>query len=1124
MKKAIIIGLTLHLWIGAAHGKVDVPTIMKQADAAAKSGDTRKALKLYKKVISVEPGFKGAYGALSILMLKQQQYQPAAKLLGEATRRFPTYAEGWYNYAYTLRKTGRLKQALAAYRRFVALKPKHADPHYGIGLTLKEMKQYRAAAASFRRYAQLEHRSDKKDWVKRALSLATKLEGQARSNSAPAPADPAVAKSLSSASSHIGPKRLPKKTPVPTKRSSLPTKAPGDGVTPPAVKATPGAIPGGGKPIVDLGRVKASPEGVDPAAQTPERRRAKVHKTKGDSLMRASKPALALAHYRQALATDYSYTAAYNEYGTALFRLRRYKPAIVIFRVAIRDNPDYLLGWYNLAYALRKARRLPEAIAAYRKYISLRPTDPDPFFGLGLAYKDAGNKEGAVSAFKSYITHERRDKQARWVHKARVEIAKLEGQPPPTFTPRTSPVLSGIRTKAQLAREVRQLEAAERKATLAAQRAARVEKRRLAREARKLEAAERKSKLAARRAAQAEKRRLAREARKQAAAERKSKLAARRAAQVEKRRLAREARKQAAAERKSKLAARRAARAEKRRLAREARQARKAGRAVDTRVIPAVPPPPPGVQPLADVVEGPSMPPAPGQVPEKVTGKWRVQADTLARRNKCRHAMSMYRRVLSRDPFNTRALDGLAYCAFRVKSYGQGIKMLGMGLRDNPEYVRGWLHLARLERAGGHRGRAVGFYRKYLRKVSDDPTGVFELARTLKSLGLHQQAIVEYRRYLRVERRSNQDARRVAAHQELKALGGERGGAAGSGAKSGEPASTARSARVEKRRLAREARKLAATARKAKAAAARAARVEKRRSAREARKLAATARKAKAAAARAARAEKRRLAKLKRVRGKQGKGATRDPSGTLAAAIEQDLRDTASPAVQPGPAYDLLKPAPEAALGLMAVADKQFARKRYDVAMGIYQQAAQLDPTATEPLYKAGVSAVALGRMHLAADLFAQVMQLDPNNGTAMVNLKMARAAAREILPDATYIAEATSRIRHQIENGRYAAAERKLDQLIADQVSAQLHMLRADARLALGKAEGAIQDGGRSLALNPGLLDAFRIMGYAQQQLNRPQKAIYYLRLYLARSGADPNTKAKREQAKQTLSELGHL
>lgn len=564
------------------------------------------------------------------------------------------------------------------------------------------------------------------------------------------------------------------------------------------------------------------------------------------------------------------------------------------------------------------------------------------------------------------------------------------------------------------------------------------------------------------------------------------------------------------------------------------------------------------------------MPLAPASYPDGAAGKLRVQADTLARAGKCTQAEPLYKEACELDPFDTAAYDGIAHCMFRRGAYVPGAALISLALRDNPDYDTGWLHLARLDRAAGRRERAVGSYRKFLFKQPGHLEAQLELARTLKSLGLKDDAIAAYQHYLRGERRSTANAYRLAAYLELKALGGRplevpraessaQSAAAkptakptGKAAKSGKlrsaasvpevaaaspdaaveasaavgaaAAGTAVEASVEKPKtrtqLRAEARRKAAEERKAKEEARREELAEKKRQREEVRRQALEERKAKAEARRAAAEPGRRERRAGTGKRARTRPATEDEA--LAGAVGRDLGESSPVAENAAAEHDVLKPAPDAARGLVAIADAQFAKQRYDVALGLYQQAGRLNPSASEPLYKAGVSAVALGQMHLAADLFGRVLQLDPGNATASVSLKMAKAAAQGGRPEPKYLDSAAAEAQASLDAHRYALALQQSEKLLRLEVSARAYLIRAQARLGLRQPQAALQDGGRSLALDPGLLQAFRCMAEAHRQLGARDKALYYLRLYLARGGSslDGDKRADAERAVKELSQ----
>ena len=685
----------------------------------------------------------------------------------------------------------------------------------------------------------------------------------------------------------------------------------------------------------------------------------------GDALVKSGTLKPAIAAYKGAIASDSTYTAAYTELGTTLFGLNRFADAINPLRTALRDNPKYHQGWYNLAYALRKSRRYGAAIGAYRKYIQARPSESDPYFGLGLAYQALSNKKMAIWAFKTYMVKEKRPAQARWVQKARTEVAKLEGTAAPVVAAKPTPDRS---------KDVR-----------------------------------------------------------------KDDLAAMAAPLKEKPRG------------RSTLPWRR-----KRGKPARPRPAKKLGKLLPVVVAaPEIAVPPPGpTRPARDVT---------GDV---------AAADHLAVDGKHKAAYLSYVRVVKADPFQVKAFDGLVYCAYKLRAYKQGIGAMKMATRDNPGYVRGWLYRGRIERAWGKPVDAAGSFRRYLHKKPADLDVQLELARTLKQARMKDGALAAYTHYLKNEKRKDAASKIVAAHLEMKALGGK------------PPA-----ARIWLEGVKKPMTVAAYFKRK------------------EAEKAAAEAAAAEAAAAAAAPpvVEKAPAVKPPSTATVPAAGVTRKPATDaegLAKAVTGDMSGQAPPRVQtPDSPGDVVKGAQSAARALIALGDKAFSKRHYAVALGLYHQASKLNPSSTDALYKAGMAAMSLGQMRRAAQLFGMVLKLDPKNRAAQINLKLTYAAAGKA---GSRRAPASELIKVSLQKRRWALAERQATEALRTSATARLYYMRARARLQQRKAREALDDGGRALALNPGLSDAIKLMGDAHTTLRDNKRALYYYKLYLAKTASD--------------------
>ncbi|MBW2733067.1 MAG: tetratricopeptide repeat protein, partial [Deltaproteobacteria bacterium] len=769
-------------------------------------------------------------------------------------------------------------------------------------------------------------------------------------------------------------------------------------------------------------------------------------RVQGDSLARIGKYQPALALYRKALGQAPSLTKSYHGIAYCAQRTGDYQLGIKRLRLGLRDNPNYHEGWLHLARLRDTAGDGRGAVGSYRKYLRAKPADTDARFELARVLRHAGLKNQSIAEYRGYLQRERRSARASRRAAAFAELKQMGAgvalavaPSPRAVHPSLSAPMSAA-AKRRLARERR------------------AEDRRLAQlmRKRKREAA-RQARLLARKKV-AEKRKQARLERKH---QRRAAADKRKQARLDKQRQRRDAadkRKQARLERKRPAATGRAT---------------SVGRATSALVRASVTAPPKGTTPAADRPASIPPPRHPTSKGSSAADKLRVQGDSLARIGKCKPALVLYHQALAQDLFLTKSYHGLAYCAQHTAQYQQGIKALRLALRDNPDYQEGWLHLARLRDTAGDSSGAVGSYRKYLRANPQDADARFELARVLRHVGLKTQAVAEYHRYLQQEKRSKRASRRAAAFAELKQLGV-------AVAMTSAPLVATKSQDVkpmsaaEKRRLARERRaedrRLAQSARKRKREEARQARLAARREAsekkRQARETRLVARKAAIKKRRQLRlvklqqrkeaAEARRRARLERLQGIKNKRERRrreklerrraarergredrmlarvsrqrprkaGPPSKTEALLQGMTKDLDRVAAAPPRVGSALRPASDAAQGLVDVADAQFGKQRYVVALGVYRHAARLDPASTEPLYKAGVCAVALRQMHLAAQLFARVLQVDPASQLARTNLQMARAASSGSKPSESFRREAAQSARRAIDAGHYAQGE----------------------------------------------------------------------------------------------------
>ena len=971
-------------------------SLKKQGDTHAASGDPAAAELSYQKAIAADPKYRGGYTALSTHYLRQRKYSEAASLLNRAVKRDKGYSEGWYNLAYALRKSGKMKLAIKAYKTFAELDPASADPYFGLGLAYKSLGNYAESARAFRRYTVLERRPDRATWATKANALALEME------------------------------RMPLAT------------APEEKAKAPLPRAVPAA------------------DGLREEAA---------------ALLKEGKTAEAADKFLAVIKENPGDKVSLDALATCLFRLRRYSKAVKVFRAAVKTDPSYNQGWYNLAYAMRKLGRHAKAVSAYNRYINKDPDNADPYFGIALAYKGMGKKKDAARAFELYITKERRPGQDKWIHQARVEIARLTGKSEAEAAAKPAPAMPGL---PPVDSAVAVADPAQTPATN------KVED----------EAARRQR-------------------------EQDMAMMAATTAYTQK------------SDRKGKGGGKRGG-----------------------RVLPLV-------TPAEDRPMAPPVPEEPGGAADTTSEKLRQQGDTLARMGKCREAQPMFIKATKLDPFNVTAFNGLAYCAYQLGQYDEGISALRVAMRDNPRYPLGWLHKARLERAAKKNISAVGSYRRYLGGNMPIPDAHFELARTLRDLKMNDQAVVAYGAYLSAENRSFAASQVLAAHQEMTALGGKppatRITMPGDG---GRTVTVSEYIEGRKRQSAAKDEDLKATNAKADRAAKIAARKDAKarkaaeaKAAREAKRQAkvdAKARKAdEAKAAREAKIQAREDAKAAREAERQAKKDAK-AAREFEAKVPTDSSDSYSPAggkvdslevaravsgdittggtlpfPAPEPPAGMYRSASEASKGLVRMADREFSKRHLVVALGLYEQAAKLDPSSSEALYKGGATAMALGQMDQAAAFYRNLLRLNSNDEAARYNLELCRRSAREKAASASQVKSRSARVEAMLAAKQYAAAVKAATTLLGMSPTAEVYLLRGQARLGSGDLSGSLNDGGRALSLNPDLPGAIRLLGDAHSRAGKSKKALFYYRLFLARTPVNSSTARQRAEVLRMIKGL---
>ena len=118
--------------------------------------------------------------------------------------------------------------------------------------------------------------------------------------------------------------------------------------------------------------------------------------------LEASEPNAAERAYREAIARDPQFLAAYVNLGCLLQARGLADDAERIYRDAIAQMPDEPLLFFNIGIALEDLGRPAEAIGAYERVIDLDPEFADAHYNLSKMYEVRGHEQEAFRHLSNY--------------------------------------------------------------------------------------------------------------------------------------------------------------------------------------------------------------------------------------------------------------------------------------------------------------------------------------------------------------------------------------------------------------------------------------------------------------------------------------------------------------------------------------------------------------------------------------------------------------------------------------------------------------------------------------------------------------------------------------------------
>jgi tetratricopeptide (TPR) repeat protein len=315
------------------------PSVLARAWHAHQSGDSARAIELYRQALQADPGNADAWCLLGMVQRAAAQPDQAVASYREALRLRPDFVEGWNNLGNALVNQKKADEAVAAFRQVLRLRPDYAEAHNNLAAALRLQSKWAEAERHYREAVRL-----KPDYADAHANLGVALQGLGQFEQAEA-----------------------------SYREALRLRP-----------DSPEALTNLGSVLTRLGR---HDEALACHRQALRLRPAylEAHCNLGNSLLAQQRHAEAEACYREALRLDPDFAEGHHNLGTALAEQGELEEAVACYREALRLRPDYVAACGNLATALIALGNPGEAVAVHDLMLRHQPDNADAHLGRALA-------------------------------------------------------------------------------------------------------------------------------------------------------------------------------------------------------------------------------------------------------------------------------------------------------------------------------------------------------------------------------------------------------------------------------------------------------------------------------------------------------------------------------------------------------------------------------------------------------------------------------------------------------------------------------------------------------------------------------------------------------------------
>jgi len=336
-----------------------IPEALATAIQHYQGGRLEAAEQIYQQILKVEPDQPDALHFLGVIASRRGNHALAIEYIEGAIRSYGRAPFFHNNLGEAYRALGRLSDAVACYRRALALEPGFAEAHYNLGNALMDQGKLDEAVASYRRALAL-----RPDYAEAHNNLGVAYREQKKLDEAVACCRRALALKPDYAEAH----------------NNLGVASKEQGRWDEAVVCYRRAL-------------ELSPNVAE------------IHNNLGVVLKEQGKLNEAVACCGRALELKPDFAEALGNLGNALTEQGKPEEAIACCRRAIDLRPDFAGAHNNLGAAFEEQGKLDEAVACFRRALDLKPDFAEAHGNLGSVLVELGDFQSAEESFRTALRH-----------------------------------------------------------------------------------------------------------------------------------------------------------------------------------------------------------------------------------------------------------------------------------------------------------------------------------------------------------------------------------------------------------------------------------------------------------------------------------------------------------------------------------------------------------------------------------------------------------------------------------------------------------------------------------------------------------------------------------------------